>query len=177
MKKNISNARKYAKSLFQLATESAEIDKISDSLDLIKPIADKEISDFFLNPSIDEKHKVNIIKNIFHGLPEKVFNILVLLIKKNDVRLLTEITEEYKKQVLDSKNIVMAKVVTAEKLDSVSSAKIIGIVKRISKKDVLLEEEIDKSIIGGAVIKIGDLIIDGSLKRKIDLVSHELVKG
>ena len=179
MKKNNASAKKYARALFQLVNESKETDRIGSALSglgILKPLYEKEITDFFSNPFVDENIKIDIIKNVFPKLPETIFNLLFLLIKKNEMRLLPEIAEKYDELVLSSKNTVRAKVISADKLESVSIEKIKKIIEKITEKSVLLENKTDESVIGGLIIKAGDLVIDGSIKGKFGLLSRELLK-
>ncbi|MFH0948684.1 MAG: ATP synthase F1 subunit delta [Elusimicrobiota bacterium] len=174
MKKN--NSKSYAKSLFQLSVELQETDKTGDSLEMLKPLDDKEITNFFSNPFVDENTKTDIIKNVFPHISETVFNLLLLLIKKNEIKSLSKIIEKYNELILSSKNTVRAKVISAEKLKNSVSEKVKDIIEKITKKNVLLVEETDKSIVGGLIIKAGDLVIDGTIRGKFEEIGRELIK-
>lgn len=174
MKKN--NSKKYAKALFQLSVETKKTDEIGDFLVMLIPLGEKEITSFFLNPFVDENTKTDIIKSVMPQLPEAVLNLLFLLVKKNEMRLIPEIAKKYKELILSSKNTVDAKVISAEKLETASIEKIKKIIEKITKKNVLLEYETDKSLLGGIKIIADDTVIDGSIKGKIGLLRQELLK-
>ena len=170
------NSKKYAKVLFSVVGESAEADETGELLKTFVTVCNKETMGFFSNPFIAENKKVEIIKTTLTELPDAVVNLLRLLIKKNEMRCLAEISKKYNKLLLDSKNIITVIVVSAEKLESSVNERVKNYIRQITKKNVLLTEEIDKSIIGGLVIKAGDLVIDGSIKGKLKSICVCLLK-
>ena len=174
MKKN--NSKKYAKALFQIASESAEANKIGESLGMIEPLYDKEITDFFSNPFVDEGMKSILIKDTFPVMPEIMYGFFSMLIKKNEMKILPEIIEKYRKLVMDFQNIVEAKVVSIEKIDEASLSEIRKILGKLTSKNIVLEESIDKSLIGGIIIETDNLVIDGTIKGKFEAVRQELIK-
>ncbi len=174
MKKN--NSKKYAKALFQIASESAEANKIGESLGMIEPLYDKEITDFFSNPFVDEITKYNLIKDTFPTMPEILYGFFSLLIKKNEMKILPEIIEKYRKLVMDFQNIVEAKVISVEKIDESALSEIRKILGKLISKNIVLEESIDKSLLGGIIIETDSLVIDGTIRGKFEAVRQEMMK-
>ena len=164
MKKDNSRAKKYANALFQSAVEANQTEKVRETLANLKPFYEKDIMKFFSDPLIDNAVKKNLVKMLF------------MLIDEHSMSFLPDIEKEYNSKVFRSKNILSAKVVTVNKLETAQVEKIKKSLKQITDKEVSIDEEIDKSIIGGIIIKIGDTIIDGSIKGKINSLSQELMK-
>jgi len=163
MKKDNSHAKKYAKALFQSAVETNQIEKVRDTLKSLKPFYEKDIIKFFSDPLVDEAVKKNLVKMLF------------MLIDENAIEYLSDIEKEYNIKVSQSRNILSAKVVTVNKLEPIFIEKIKKTLKQITNKEVTIEEEIDKSLIGGLIIKIRDTSIDGSIKGKINSIRQELL--
>src|SRR3989339_748409 len=164
MKKN--NSRKYAKALFQLATETNQVKEIGDAFEKIKLLYEKETINFFINPFIDEETKFDVIKSSFDSLPKILLNLLFILIERRELRILPDIESKYIIETLDSQNTISAEVISSIKLEIQILDKIKNRVAKITNKNILIKESIDKSILGGLIIKAGDLVIDGSVRGK-----------
>ncbi|HAM38030.1 MAG TPA: ATP synthase F1 subunit delta [Elusimicrobia bacterium] len=175
MKKN--NSRKYAKALFQLAVQNNQIKEIKDSFTKLKSLYDEKTINFFSNPLVDEDTKINLIKSSYLNLPEILTNLLFILINKKELPILPEIENKYKTEILNSQNILATEVISTIQLDKPTLNKISEKVGSITNKNILLKELIDKTILGGIIIKAGDLIIDGSIKAKIESIRKKFIKN
>ncbi len=104
-------------------------------------------------------------------------NFLKTLEKNNDLVLLDKILKEFEKTYNEKKGILKVKVVSAFDLDKEALEEIKEKIKNLlKKKEVVLETEIDKSILGGLVLKYEDTVVDGSLKRRLALLKNVLSK-
>ncbi len=103
---------------------------------------------------------------------ERIKNFVAILKKNNDLSLADKIKDEYNKYHRDQKNISKIKITSSNKLDS----KILNKIIQKFKNQIEVEEEIDESLINGIVIKIdNDVLIDGSVRRKLEDLRKELV--
>ena len=103
---------------------------------------------------------------------ERIKNFVNILKKNNDLSLANKIKAEYNKYYRNQKNISKIEIISNAKLSSETLNKII----QKFKNQIEVEEKIDKSLINGVVIKINDdILIDGSVKRKLDNLRKELV--
>ena len=109
------------------------------------------------------------MKEIFSGKLNKVTDAYIQLItaKKREIYL-AEIANEFINQYKEKKEILTAIVTTANGIDDVIRKKVMEIVKGVSTSEVVLQEKIDKSIIGGFIIRVGDKQVDASIARKIN---------
>ncbi|MFA5779943.1 MAG: ATP synthase F1 subunit delta [Elusimicrobiota bacterium] len=176
MKKNNVAAIKYARLLFLDAKNENQTDKVKKMFDILEPVMKEEVMDFFLNPFVDEDMKLKLLKDTFPAMPEIMYGFFALLIKKNEMKILPEIIEKYSKLVLDFQNIVEAKVISVEKIDESSLSKIKKILGKLTNKNIILEESIDKSLIGGIIIETDNLVMDGTLRGKFEKVRLELME-
>ncbi|MEW6557018.1 MAG: ATP synthase F1 subunit delta [Elusimicrobiota bacterium] len=174
------DSTKYAKALFQLATETNQIDKINRSLDKIATLFDKEdVYSFFANPFVDNTAKTDLIKNSFQELPEILLNLLFILIHRRQIHLLPYIHEKYQQLIWRSKNILPATIISAFQLEKPVLERIKNMLVQLTDKNILITQKIDKSVLGGVIIKAGEgenLVIDGSIRAKINSISQEFLK-
>ncbi|MDO8734899.1 MAG: ATP synthase F1 subunit delta [Elusimicrobiota bacterium] len=176
MKKNNVLAKKYAKLLFLDARNENQTDKVKKMFDILELVLKEEVMDFFSNPFVDEGTKYNLIKDTFSAMPEIMYGFFALLIKKNEMKILPEIIEKYSKVVMDFQNIVEAKVISVEKIDESSLSKIRKMLGKLTNKNIVLEESIDKSLIGGIIIETDNLVVDGTIRGKFESIGQELLK-
>lgn len=169
---NYRAASRYAKSMLELADEKGVLEEVNKDMLLLDTIC-KENRDFMLmlkNPIVKHLKKREILEAIFNGKVNAItFAAFDIVTRKNREAFLPNIAIEFKNQYNIKKGIEVAKVTTTIPIDAQLKKEFEAIVSKISnRKSVQLEEEIDESIIGGYVLKVGDRQIDDSVKTKIN---------
>lgn len=164
-------ASRYVKSLLGLAVEKNVLDAVHADMLLFSKVCseNRAFELMLLNPIIKHDKKRDILERLFKGkvnaLTLAIFDILT---RKNREPLLPVIAKEFHLAYNVYKGIGKASVTTAVPLDATLRAEIENIVKRLSEKDkVELTEKIDKEMIGGFVLNVGDRQIDASIKNKL----------
>ena len=162
---------RYVKSLLGLAVEKNALEAVHDDMLLFAKICEENRSFELMlkNPIIRHDKKREILEKIFQGkvnpLTMAIFDILT---RKNREPLLPGIAKEFHTAYNIYKGIGKAFVTTAVPLDSQLRTEFENIVKQLSEKDkVELTEKIDKEMIGGFILNVGDRQIDASIKNKI----------
>nr|WP_314278454.1 F0F1 ATP synthase subunit delta [uncultured Peptostreptococcus sp.] len=170
-------ASRYAEALFQLAEEENQLSQVYSELeDLNKVILDnKDLYDIFRSPFISRDEKLSIADNLFRDkLSKYILNFIMVLIENSRTRELDSIVKSYK-QLLDTRNnVAEGKVITAIALSPDKLADLEGKLSAKYNKTIRLTNEIDESILGGALVKIGNEEIDGSLKSRLDGIKNTL---
>ncbi|HEY9007557.1 ATP synthase F1 subunit delta [Ohtaekwangia sp.] len=164
-------ASRYVKSLLGLAVEQNALDQVHADMQLFDKTVESN-RDFELllrNPIIKHDKKRDILEALFkgkvHPLTMSIFDIIT---KKNREPLLPAIAKEFHNAYNDYKGIRKATITTAVPLDAKLKAEFEQIVKDLSKqKQVELLERVDKDMIGGFVLEVGDKQIDTSIKNKL----------
>ncbi len=149
-----------------------EIEVINESFNQVKTIWE-----VFNNPAISTDEKKKLIKRIFEGkMNAKLLNFLFLLVDKKRFNLLPEIQNQFVVIVNKLKNIVLAEVSSAVELDTESIQKLKQRLENILTKNgkVTIETKLEPALIGGLVVKINDLIYDGSIKGKLEGLKRRL---
>jgi len=164
-------ASRYAKSLLGLAHETGVLEEVHNDMLLLSKVC-TENRDFGLmlkNPIIKHDKKRSILNAVFKGKVNKVTSaILDILTRKNRESVIPAIAIEFVNQYNIFKSIEVAQITTTFPLDQALRAEFEKIVAQISdKKSVQLEEKIDKDLIGGYVLRVGDRQIDDSIASKI----------
>lgn len=170
-------ASRYAKSLLELAEEKGALEDIFSDMKQFNKVC-KESREFELmlkNPIIKHDKKNAILKSVFEG---KVHSITLALFdiitRKNREAVLPSLAKAFLTQYNIRKGIEEAKVTTAVALNEDLRKEMIDLVKRISgKKEVQLQEVVDKDMIGGYILKVGDRQIDDSLRSKIKELEYK----
>lgn len=163
-------ATRYAKSLIELADEKGVLEEVHDDMLLFTDTC-KQNREFLLmmkNPIINNDKKQSILKAIFAGkVNQLTMAFFEIISRKNREEVLYAIAKDFHLQYNVYKNIVIATVTTTMPLDNQLRNEFKHIVKEIAGMDVELIEKIDKNIIGGYILKIGDKQIDDSLHSKL----------
>ena len=165
-------AARYAKSFLDLAIEQGQLERAYEDMKHVSSVCDSnhDFVTFLKSPIIKTDKKQQVLKLIFNEkLISKVTDSYIQLItaKRREIYL-AEIAHEFIEQYKEKNKILTAVVTTASKMDDASRTKVMEIVKGVSKSEVVLEEKIDKDIIGGFIIRVGDKQVDASIARKLN---------
>ena len=163
-------ASRYAKSFIDLTMELGLLEQAYSDMKYILEVCDShDFVNFLKSPIIKTDKKLAVLKEIFGAKLNKITNTYIQLItnKKREIYL-AEIASEFVNQYKEKKKILTAVVTTANGIDDVIRKKVMDIVKGVNTSDVVLEEKINKDIIGGFIIRVGDKQIDASISRKIN---------
>lgn len=186
MADNNTIARPYADAIFSYAQESGELGAWSEALALARPImADGQVNSFLSRPALTDQQRLELLTGLFaatgdagsllgggdkHGL-----NFLRLLIENDRVKVLPEISQHFEARKADVENTVDVTVTSAVPLNDSQTKEITEALKKRLGRDVRLQTEVDENLIGGAVISAGDVVIDGSLRARLDGLTTALI--
>jgi len=172
---------RYAKSIFKLAIERNELEKVSADMHLLnRTIADsRDLENLLHSPIIKADKKAAILHQIFDGhLGITVGAFLDLLVKKRREMVIPQIARQFVLLYLENNNIEEATLVTAVPVDDSFRTKIKELIlKHSTNQSVQLEERIDPSIIGGFVLRFGDKQFDASVSGELEKLRREFEKN
>ena len=174
-------SKKWAKALIELTQEDENISKenVLSDLRMVAEtfITSEELFNVVNNPSISANEKQVVLSKIFYEkVTPIVFNFLFVLNLKKRLNLISDIADEFEKELEGLKNIVRVGVTSAIDL---SDEKKIDIKNRISEKlqkDVNAHWEVDPDIIAGLIFNINDTVVDNSIKHKLDKLSENIIR-
>ncbi len=173
-------AKRYAKALFAVGKEDGAFDEYSKILgDMAKLYADvPEVVDALTNPMYPVDVRAKVMEHLVKasGASQVMSNFLNLLVQKKRAGVLPDIAESFQAMVDADRNICQGTVVSATELSDTLKAKVQATLEKITGKQVNLASHVDPSIIGGIVAKVGDLVLDGSIKSQLAGLK-ESIKG
>lgn len=165
--------KRYALALYEVAEEKGKIDEYINELKEIIDVINYN-SDFLLiikHPELSTSKKKDIFESIFKGKIENdVLSFLMILIEKNRFMELERITEEIKKIYLEKKCTITAEVTTVVPLNEQERNSLTNKLQKKYNRNVILKEELDSQILGGVLVRIGNEIIDGTIRTKLEQI-------
>ena len=129
---------------------------------------DKGFKNFIRNPLISNEEKKLVLNEIFGKDNSDNLNILLYILDKGRINCIKYIVAEYLKIYYRKNRILDVRATFTKELTEEQKKKLIDKLSQKTGKEINLEIKIDKDILGGGIIKIGDKIIDGSIRRELD---------
>ena len=162
--------RRYSKAIFEIAEEKNQVKEIYEMLNsaMVLYRTDKEFKNFILNPLIDSEQKKSVLNKIFGKDNSENLNILLYILDKGRMNCIKYIVAEYLKIYYKKNRILDVRATFTKELTDEQKKKLINKLSQKTGKEINLEIKIDKNILGGGIIRIGDKIIDGSIRRELD---------
>ena len=176
MADNATIARPYAKAVFDYAQESNSFDEWTTALDQLAVISgDESFSAVVNDPRVEDSKVTQLLIDLSKDvLPAGGTNFITLLVQNERLDSLHDVQQQYADLVAKAKAIVTADVTTAIALSEDQKSSLIQALEQRLGQKVVLEETIDASLIGGAIVKTGDLVIDGTAKGRIEKLTSTL---
>ena len=173
MSQNLTLARPYARAAFSLAHDAGQAAAWSQALAFATRVAaDPQASVLLSHPLLSSTEAVALIAP--DGADEAFVRFLELLAENRRLPLLADIAGLFEQQRAEADRVVKARVTSASELPSSELATIKAALLKRFGRDVEIETAVDASLIGGAVIDAGDVVIDGSLKGKLAQLQNAL---
>ena len=168
---NQSNiARPYAQALFELAQEQNDLSAWSDQLELLSAIAsDDTTRELINNPHIDSSQITQLFDSVAGDrINDSGKNLVRLLVKNSRIEVLPEIAQAYAERRAEAESVVEAEMITASEIGADQQQQFVDVLQKKLGRTVQLEFGVDEELIGGAIIRAGDWVIDGSVKAQLE---------
>ncbi len=179
--KNLAIARRYAKALLIIGKEDGEAETYRKELDGVSRLLcqEKTLESAITNPLYDMESRRNVLVATLSklALSELMRAFLLLLFDKGRIGFLESINTYYQKLADELKGIARAELVSASALSEAAVGKIQKSLTDMTGKDVILSITEDPALIGGVIAKIGDLVLDGSIKTQLMNMKESLKRG
>lgn len=173
-------AERYAQALFDLALEHDKLETFLDQLQAVENVFESSSAfrHLLLHPGIERTERRSALRDLAEewGLEEMIRNFLFILLDNERVQKLEEIERAYRELVDEHQGNVRATVTSAVELDDDQRDAIRDVLSDATGKDVILETELDESLIGGAVTRLGDMEFDGSVKNHLEQLRERILR-
>jgi F-type H+-transporting ATPase subunit delta len=134
---------------------------------------------FFVNPAVPAAQKIEILDklNAKLGLQKELRNLLAVLISNGRIDQVAEVAAAYRRILQAQLGIRPAEIVTARELGAEEREKLVAEVGQLAGAKVEASFKLDKTILGGAVVRIGSTVYDGSVRGRLDRLKEALIAG
>jgi F-type H+-transporting ATPase subunit delta len=174
-------SRRYAKALLSIGQEDGNYENYGISLESFAVFcsSNAEFYQVISNQIFSEEDRKKVLEAVLEksGFAEMVKNFLRLLLEKNRIGAIEEITEHYSKLTDDLANIARAEILTAKPLKEETLGKVEKVLEGLTSKEVKVEVQEEPDLIGGIVVKVGDMVLDGSVRAQLEGLKESLKRG
>ena len=178
MLENSTIARPYATAVFELAQETGQVEEWSAMLGLLGVLtSDKDMRQLITNPRVSRQQLQDLVFDVCGaGLSDLGRNLVKLMVGAGRLQYTANIKDQYEQMRAAAEGKVDVEVVTAYTLDQQQQDSIAEIMAGRLSKQVNIVTSVDESLIGGAIIRAGDSVIDASLRGRLTELRNELVR-
>ncbi len=176
--KDIRVAKRYAAALFSIAKRDGTLDAVAQDLTLMERFT-KEVPYLravLMQPLVTDERKYKVADDAFGDRVTAVsLNFLKLLIRKRREDLLDECIRDFRLLLAEHNNTIDAHATTAVPMPSDQQTRLVQSLEHLTGKTVHLTTDLDTSLIGGVVVRLGDNIIDGSVRGRLQRLEQQLL--
>ena len=171
--------RRYAEAIFEIAREHNTIDRTLDDVQGIASLFSKRTLAYLLNePKVPAQRKEKAIRQ---ALAPKVLptslNLALLVVQRELVEAMPNIARELAQLVLNYKNQAIAEVTTAAPMDEQQLKQVKQALEQKTGKTILMQTKVQPEILGGVIARVGDQVIDGSIRHRLAVLKQQLLTG
>ena len=171
--------RRYAGAIFEIARKQNTIDRTLDDVEGIASLFSKRGLVYLLNePKVPLQRKEAAIRQALASkvLPTSL-NLALLVVQRELVDAMPNIARELKQLVLDYKNQAVAEVTTAAPMDEQQLKGVKQALEHRTGKHILMQTKVQPDILGGVVARVGEQVIDGSIRHRLAALQRQLLTG
>ncbi|MCE5322660.1 F0F1 ATP synthase subunit delta [bacterium] len=170
--------RRYASALFGAAVKMDAVDRVESDLGLVSYVFETSprLMESIESPMIPSSKKHEIIKDIFANKVHQItLTYLDLLIDKQREGAIGQTESEYIRLANEARGILAVEVISAVRLSEAEEAALVAKLSKVTGKSIHLEKHVDPEIIGGLKVRMGDKVIDGSIKGQLDALKEKML--
>jgi ATP synthase F1 delta subunit len=172
-------AEVYARALFEAAKENDVLDRVHDELGEVADALEEndELKAFFFSPSFSAQEKKDAVDKGVSGADERTVNFLKLLAERHRMPVLFRIRRDFDELWAEERKLLSVSVTSAVQLDD-KLVKDIG--KRIEEqtgRDVELSSQVDPYVLGGLVVRVGNMVLDASIRNRLEQLRKQVAKA
>ena len=176
-----TSATRYARALLDVAVREADPVAIGDELAAIVDTltSDRVLGQAVMSSKLPVATRVNVVRALgeLAGLSQPLARLLVMLAERGRLELLPTLLEVYRERLLAHQNIVRASVTSAAPLSGATIEALAQRLSTVTGKQVQLAADVDQSLIGGLVTRIGSTVYDGSVRTQLQKMKQQLIEN
>lgn len=178
MARRDSAPRRFADAAFEIATRDGNVETWREELDTAaEQSASDELQGVLANPAIPLDQRLDVAEKVFASLSRPVLSLVLLLLKRGRIEQLPRVAAEFRRLDDQRNNIVHATVTSAAPLEADEVEAIRSRLEGLTGSSVDLETSVDEDLLGGVVVRVGDRLIDGSVRGRLERLRNQLAAG
>jgi F-type H+-transporting ATPase subunit delta len=172
-------AQVYARSLFEVATENDNIDVVRDQLgEFADALSEsRELQMFFFSPYFSTEEKEEGLHKAVTGAHETVVNFLSLLLENHRMPVIFRVRREYDRLWQEANKLLAVQITSAVELDPSIAQRIGDEIGRQTGRTVELTSSVDPEVLGGIVVRVGNSIVDATIRTRLENLRKQVVKA
>lgn len=162
-------AKRYAQAAFELAKSQDALDRWEQDLRRVSDtLTMPQVHTFFASPSVPDEAKRQALASLLPAEADQfVRNLMLLMLDRGRLDLVPAVAATFHDLVLDERGVAIANITTAVELQPLELQQVVSQVGRITGKEISPRTFVDESLIGGIVVRVGDQLIDGSVRTQL----------
>ena len=172
-------AQVYARALFEVASERDQVDTVREQLgefaDAVE--ADRNLATFFFSPYFSTEEKIDGLHKAVSGADDAVMNFLELLLEKHRMPVIHRIRREYDALWREENKLLPVQVTSAVRLDEETVRSIGDRISEQTGRKVDLASTVDPDLVGGIVLRVGNSILDASIRNRLEQLRKQVARG
>lgn len=170
--------KRYAMALFQIGLDRGDTEAFERDLRALdEALSARELSMFLGMPKIGIEQKMSVVKEGLPDLDPTIHNLLGLLIARGVADGIPMVREEYVKLLDQQRGLEKGQVYSAVPLDDAQKEQLSKYLGNLTGKKIELTASVDKSVVAGLVARVGDMILDGSVKTRLQNLRKSLIEN
>jgi F-type H+-transporting ATPase subunit delta len=172
-------AQVYGRSLFQAALERGRLDVLREQLAQFADALDqqRELAVFFFSPYFSSEEKTQSLSTLLDGADELLINFLGLLIENHRMPVIFRIRHEYERLWDEENRTLPVEITSAVALDDATTESLGRTIGERAGRKITLAARVDPDIIGGIIIRVGNSILDASIRNRLEQLRRHVAQG
>ena len=177
---NKGMTKKYARALYNVAVQQEDVKEVSDRINYIANVmkAVPEFSQLLQTHRVSTENKINILKNVLkNNVSSLEIELISDILEHNNILILSDIAKHFEYLVETDSNLVNIAITSATELSAEEVEHIQSNIESQLNKKVDVRTEIDKNLIGGVRLRVGNIVIDNTISRRLDMLKNTLTQA
>jgi ATP synthase F1 delta subunit len=172
-------AKVYARSLFEVAREQGKLDQLREQLDQFVDALNqyRELAIFFFSPYFSVKEKQDALARVLVDAEPIFLNFLSLLIEKHRMPVIFRIRDAYEQMWEEENRMLPVEITSAIELDADTLERLSREISERTGRKVKLAAHVDPDILGGLVVRVGNSILDASIRNRLEQLRRHVAQG
>jgi F-type H+-transporting ATPase subunit delta len=172
-------ARVYAEALFEVAKEKGKLDVIRDQLGRVADALDRdrELAVFFFSPYFSSAEKRDGIERAVIDAEPELINFLELLVEKHRMPVIFRIRRQFDEMWAQENKLLEVTLTSAVELDPEIVRRVGEEIERQTDRRVELQSRVDEQVVGGLVLQVGNMVLDGSIRNRLEKLRKEVAQA